>query len=82
MFVEAEVNGMKAKLLIDTGATISVVGPRFASGRKIDPLEGDIYIADSSPLLVKGVTNVPLVIDDMSMNQNVVVNLTLRYVHS
>ena len=73
MFVDAEVNGMKAKLLIDTGATISVVGPRFTSGRKIDPLEGDIYIADGSPLLVKGVTNVPLVIDDMSMNQNVVV---------
>ena len=73
MFVDAEVSGMKAKLLIDTGATISVVGPRFASGRKIDPLEGDIYIADGSPLLVKGVTHVPLVIDDMSMDQNVVI---------
>ena len=73
MFVDAEVNGMKAKLLIDTGATISVVGPLFASGRKIDSLDIVIYIADGSPLLVKGVTNVPLVIDDMSVNQNVVV---------
>ena len=81
LFVKADMNGYPLNLLIDTGATMSLVGPHIykqwyeqqAKPSVLDNLDRPILTADGSPLNVKGTTTVSFVIKGMQFQHLVVV---------
>ena len=73
LFVQAFVNNRNAKLLMDTGASLSIVAPHVVPDIKVDEHVPDIFVADGSPLKIKGTATLSITIDGDTMQQKVVV---------
>ena len=73
LFVQAFVNNRSAKLLMDTGATLSIVAPHVVPDIKVDDYVPYIFLADGSPLKIKGTTTLSITIDGVTMQEKVVV---------
>ncbi|KAK3104661.1 hypothetical protein FSP39_007335 [Pinctada imbricata] len=73
MFLSAEMNGKQVKLLIDTGATISIIAQNLVHNTSLEKMESDILIADGSALSIKGVTTLLCKIGGMDIHQKMAV---------
>ena len=67
LFVQAFVNNRSAKLLIDTGATLSIVALHVVPDIKVDEHDPDISVADGSPLKIKGTATLTITINGDTM---------------
>ena len=75
MFIEAKVNGCKAKMLIDTGATVSLISKKMFDSMKsqvLSPMDREILTANGSPLILFGKT-----IIDIDLNGHVCSNIAV-----
>ncbi|CAG2245269.1 unnamed protein product [Mytilus edulis] len=75
MFIEAKVNGCKAKMLIDTGATVSLISKKLFDSMRLhvlSPMDREILTTNGSPLNVFGKT-----IIDIDINGYVYSNIAV-----
>jgi hypothetical protein len=74
IFVEAIMNGFRVKLLVDTGATLSVISPDILYSILNDPnptlaqIDQPILMADHTALKVKGSISMPLTVSNLVFN--------------
>ena len=80
IFVKALVNGVRANLLIDTGATVSLISRVMFdndiqhSNPVVSEAKGDILSANKTPMKVKGKTKVDINMGDMEWRQEVIIS--------
>ncbi|CAG2193408.1 unnamed protein product [Mytilus edulis] len=75
MFIEAKVNGCKAKMLIDTGATVSLISKKMFDSMKsqvLSPMDREILTANGSPLILFG-----KLLIDIDLNGHVCSNIAV-----
>ncbi|VDI22073.1 Hypothetical predicted protein [Mytilus galloprovincialis] len=75
MFIEVKVNGRKAKMLIDTGATVSLISKQIFDSMHshvLSPMDREILTANGSPLVLFGKT-----IIDIELNGYVCSNIAV-----
>ncbi|CAG2194550.1 unnamed protein product [Mytilus edulis] len=81
MFIEAKVNGCKAKMLIDTGATVSLISKKLfdrMGSHVLSPMDRDILTTNGSPLIVFGKTIIDIEINgDVCSNIAVIADLNV-----
>ena len=78
MYVSVLVNGLSTYLLVDTGATASLLSRTIfdvmtKTNNTVSEVEGDVLSANGTPLQVLGRTNVELKFADKAWVQNVIV---------
>ena len=80
IFVEADIGGEYAKLLLDTGATVSLIAPHIVqrltgnnAESQLEQIDAKIFIADGSPLNISGITPVAFKIADMGFTHKMIV---------
>ncbi|KAK3086715.1 hypothetical protein FSP39_022396 [Pinctada imbricata] len=73
LYIHADINGTGVKLLVDTGATVSLIAPRHVGDVPLESLNADILIADGSALSVLGTTILPIKIGSFSMTHKFIV---------
>ncbi|CAC5395921.1 unnamed protein product [Mytilus coruscus] len=75
MFIETKVNGTKAKMLIDTGITVSLISKKLFDSMHshvLSPMDRDILTTNGSPLILFGKT-----ILDIEINGSVYSNIAV-----
>ncbi|VDH96598.1 Hypothetical predicted protein [Mytilus galloprovincialis] len=81
MFIEAKVNGCKAKMLIDTGATVSLISKKLfdsMGSHVLSPMDREILTTNGSPLIVFGKTIIDIEINgDVCSNIAVIADLNV-----
>jgi hypothetical protein len=75
IFVEAIMNGFRVKLLVDTGATLSIISPDILYSILNDPnptlapVDQPILMAECTALKVEGSISMPLMVSNLVFNQ-------------
>ena len=84
IFVKALVNGVRAYLLIDTGATVSLISRVMFdndiqhSNPVVSAAKGDILSANKTPMKVKGKTTVDIKMGDMEWGLKVIFDINVN----
>ncbi|CAG2225914.1 unnamed protein product [Mytilus edulis] len=73
MFIEAKVHGCKAKMLIDTGATVSLISKKLfdsMGSHVMSPMDREILTTNGSPLILFRKTIIDIEINGIRLHRN------------
>ena len=73
-YVNVTVRGRKASALLDSGCERSICPFGFCRNAKISPMKAELFAANATPISVVGVTRLPLEIDGMLLQAEVLVS--------